>query len=117
MTLQNFQCQIFKLLFCLPICQTPGGGFEKLDFGLAYLKEGCAHFLVGNLLDGKAFKAKNVLVEGDSLVKGGDSYTHMFDMRNVHNGINLVECLFTLFSRLPERIFGGSHFYVCKFSK
>ncbi len=48
------------------------GAFEQLDFCLSDFEEGGLYFLVSYFFDGKTFKAENVLVEGDSLLQGGD---------------------------------------------
>jgi hypothetical protein len=76
----------------LGYCTVVACAFKKLDFGLSYFEEGCTHFLVGNFLNGKAFKAKNVLVERYSFVQAGNGYAHVFDVRNVHfeNVLNMV---------------------------
>ena len=64
--------------------------FKQLDFGLSYLEECCAHFLVGYFFDGKTLKAKDVFVEGDSLVQRGNGYAYMFNVGDVHFVVYMV---------------------------
>ena len=45
------------------------GGLEKLYFGLAYLEEGCAYFLVGYFFNCKAFETKKIFVKRNGFVK------------------------------------------------
>ena len=56
------------------------GAFEELDFGLAYLEEGGAHFLVSHFFDGEAFEAEHVFVERNGLVEAGNGDADVFDM-------------------------------------
>lgn len=62
--------------------------FEQLEFGLAYLEESGAHFLVSYFFDGEAFEAKHFFVEGDCLVEAGNGDADVFDMRNIHGERN-----------------------------
>ena len=61
-----------------------GRGLKKLDFGLSDTEESCAHFLVGHFLDGEAFEAEHIFVEGDCLVEARHGYADVFDVGNVH---------------------------------
>ena len=61
--------------------------FEKFDFGLADLEEGCAHFLVCHFFYCEAFKTENVFVERNGFVEGGYRDADVFDMGNIHGNM------------------------------
>ena len=61
------------------------GCFEKLNLGLAHLEESGRYLLVSNFFNGKALESQHVLVERNGLLKRGNSDSHVFDVRNVHN--------------------------------
>lgn len=54
--------------------------FEKLDFGLAYLEEGCADFLVLYFLDCETLQAESVFIKCDCSLEIGHCDAHMFDV-------------------------------------
>ena len=75
-----------------------GSAFEQFDFGLTNLEECGFHLLVGNFLDGKTFKAENLLVERDRSPMLWNGNADVFDMGNFHN------CVFIGF-RVKNSIF------------
>src|SRR5574344_1512564 len=53
---------------------------KKLQLGLANLKECSSNLLVCNLLNGVAFKTKNLLIVRDSLFQRFNGYAKMLNM-------------------------------------
>ena len=66
-------------------CAVFACSLKKLNLCLSYLEKCSFHFLVGNFFNGEALQTKNVFIIRDSLFKACYGYTHMFDMRNIHN--------------------------------
>jgi hypothetical protein len=62
-----------------------GSSLQKLNLGLTYLEKGGPYLLVSNFFNSKALEAQHVLVEWNGFLERGDSDSHVFDVRNVHN--------------------------------
>lgn len=77
-------------------CALGGGTFEKLDLGLAYLKKGGAHFLVGNFFDCEALETEYIFIERNSLFQIRHCDTYVFNVRNIHNNV-IMSSLFMIF--------------------